>query len=892
MTTPGRPDRPIWRDAKAEADEELAFHLEMRERDFRERGMTPEAAREAARRRFGNIDSISTQVRAIDDESARQKQRINMWTDVTQDVTYALRGLRQAPGFAAVAVLTLALGIGANTAIFSIINAALLRPLPFFDPASVVFLWNTRSSTGEPEPIGPGRMIDFRTQVTSFSGFAGISHLSFTFTGEGDPERIQGSSVSSSFFDVLGVHPVVGDTFHAAVADPTAVVLSHRLWARRFNQDRSIVGRTITLNGRVRTVVAVMPRDFVWPMITARPSPGDAGPELWVPGGPGDIPRPAMNEDADVTNNRNAGYLRAVARLKPGVTFDQARAEVASVGARLSQTHAEDDGRGATLVRIRDQFSGGVRRPLLVLAGAVAFVLAIACANVTSLLLGRAATRRREIAVRRALGASGRRIARQLLTESLVLATAGAAVGVVLAWSASSWLLALAPSDMAVMTRLVDARVLAFSLVMTAIVGIAFGTVPAVEFSRSALTPALAEGSTRSSGSRRTRRIRDALVATEIAVALVLLTGSILLVRSFLALTRVDTGIATHNLLTFDVTLAGDRGAYQAKQVAFYSAMLDRLRTVPGVTAAGAAVTLPIGGDDFGTGYLVEGQPAPRTGQTPHAGYQIVMPGYFDAMGIPLRAGRDFRASDDRRAPAVVLVNETLARQQWPDADPIGRRVRFDDAADWMTVVGVVGDIRHLGPSVPPRPELYQAVLQRSLPFMAFVVRTEADPYAVLPSIRRAIGELDPDMPLAQVRTMDEHIARALSRPKFLSVLVTGFGAAAVVLAVIGIYGMMAWSVAQRRQEIAIRIALGAKADALMGLVLRKGLLLAGVGICAGLVLARAASRVLIGMLFGIEPTDPAAFLLTAAVVALVALTACYIPARRALHVDPASLLR
>jgi putative ABC transport system permease protein len=888
----GRPERRIWRDTKNDADDEIAFHLEMRARDFQERGLTTDQAHEQARRRFGNIDTITTLVRRIDDESARQKRRTGMWTDFRQDISYALRGLRRAPGFTAIAILTLALGIGANAAIFSLINAVLIRPLPFPDPDRIVFLWNTRGGTSTPEPIGPGRMMDFRSQATSFSAFAAISHMSFTMSGHGDPEQIPGSSVSSPFFDVLGMRPLLGDTFHDGHADPNAVVLSHRLWMRRFDGDPTVVGRSVTLNQRARTIVAVMPREFVWPMITSRPSPADTGPELWIPGGPGDIPRPATDEDADVRAYRNAGYLRTVARLKPGVTLSQANAEVASIATRLSRTYAEDDGRGATLVGIREQFAGSVRRPLLVLAGAVGFVLAIACANIASLLLGRAADRRREIAVRRALGAGTGRIVRQLLTEAVVLSAAGAVAGLTLAWWLSSSLITVAPADMAGMVTLLDPRVLGFTLVVACAVGLAFGAAPALEVSRGALAPVLTDGGTRTSGSRGTTRVRDVLVTIEIAVALVLLSGSALLVRSFVRLTRVDTGMATHNLLTFDVSLTGDRGAYQEKQVAFYAAMLERLRAVPGVSAAGAAVTLPIGGDDFGTQYRVEGKPVAPEGRTPQAGYQIVMPGYFAAMGIPLRAGRDFRMSDDRKAPPVALVNESFAQREWPGGDAVGRRIRFDDSAEWMTVVGVVGDIRHLGPSVPPRAELYQSVTQRSFPFIAVVVRTNADPYGVMPSIRRAIGELDPQIPLAHAKTMDEHLAHALSRPKFLSALVTAFGAVAVTLAVIGIYGMMAWSVAQRRKEIAVRVALGARNREVLGLVLRKALLLTTIGVVAGLAAARAASGVLNGLLFGVEATDAIAFGVTTAIIALVALAASYWPARQALRVNPVTLLR
>jgi predicted permease len=531
-----------------------------------------------------------------------------------------------------------------------------------------------------------------------------------------------------------------------------------------------------------------------------------------------------------------------------------------------------------------------MERPLLVLAGAVAFVLAIACANVASLVLGRGAARRRELALRRAIGASRLRIFRQLLTESLVLAFAGAVVGLLFAWWASQSLLGLAPADFAGVGAALDLRVLLFTLAIAVVVGIAFGVVPAMQLSRDSLTDALGEGGSRSSGSGRSRRTRDLLVVAEIAVALVLLVGSTLLVRSLIALTRVDTGIDTRNLLTFDISLTGPRAEYQARQVQFYADVLDRLRAVPGVRAAGAAVTLPIGGDDFGTGYVIDGRPKPK--QALRAGYQIVMPGYFQAMGIPVKAGRDVRFSDTRDAAPIVLVNETLAREQWPNEDPVGRRVRFDDDGAWMTIVGVVADIRHLGPSSPPRPEIYQAVTQRSFPFIAFVVRTEGDPYALAPSIRRAIATIDPDLPLSNVRTMDEHIARALSRPAFLSTLVSAFGGLAVLLALVGVYGMMSWSVAERRREIAIRMALGASRPGMLAMVFRRAIVLAALGIAGGLVIAPLAAQVLTGLLYGIRPTDPISLAGTAAALALVAALAAIIPAIRASRIEPAGLMK
>jgi putative ABC transport system permease protein len=580
--------------------------------------------------------------------------------------------------------------------------------------------------------------------------------------------------------------------------------------------------------------------------------------------------------------------------LKPGVTVAQANAELASVGARISADHPEDGGRTAMVRAIRDQFFGPVERPLFVFAGVVTLVLAIACANVAGLLLGRGSARRRDLALRRALGATRARLIRQLLTEATVLSCAGAAAGLVLAWWASASLAAMAPSDFIGDQPLpIDVRVLAFALGVSILCGLAFGAVPALQLSRQALAGTLSEGSVRATGSRRSGRTRDLLVAAEIAVAVVLLVGSMLFVRSFLHLTRVDVGLETRNLLTFDVSLTGERAADQARQAQFYQALQERLSRVPGVHAVGAAVTLPIGGDDFGTSFLPEGTAPSAPGHERRGGYQVVMPGYFAAMGIPLRAGRDVRPTDRRDSEPVVLVNERLAREAWPGQDPIGKRLRFGSGGDaWWRVIGVVGDIRHLGPAAEPRPEIYQTVSQRSFPFMAFVVRTELDPMALAPSIRRAVSDLDPALPLGGLRTMEQHVQRALSKPRFFSTLVMAFGALAVTLAVIGIYAMMAWAVSERRQEFAIRLALGAPGSSVVAMVLRHALILTGSGVAAGLVAAWTAGGVVAGMLYGIQPANGAVFVLTAIAVAGVALAACYVPARRALRVDPVRLLR
>jgi predicted permease len=888
-----RPERPVWRpDVQQDVDDELAFHLEMRAREYAGRGVSEADARAAAARRFGDLGAVAASCAQIDRQFYQEQRRARMLTDARQDVVHAARSLRNHPGFTLVTVLTLALGIGATTAIFSVINAVLLRPLPFPDTDRLVFLWSLNGDRRE--PLTPGRLVDFREQMTSAAAIAGISQIPLNLTGSGDPERLAGSSVSSAFFDVLGVPPLLGKTFQSGDASERAVVLSHALWVRRFGSDPAIVGRTITINGRTRDVVAVMPPSFEWPTVTATGSPS-GGPELWIPGTSRDIPRtPTDREDLDLSLDRGAGYLRAVARLKPGVTVEQARQEAAAISGRLAQQYpASDGGRSATVRPLREQFFGMVRTPLLILLGAVAFVLAIVCANVASLLLGRATGRRKEIALRMALGASRGRVVRQLLTEALVLAMAGGGCGLLLAWWGRAWLGASVPPDIMKMGAPgLDGVTLVFAAGIAVLTGVIFGIVPAWQISRTAVNADLAEGTTRASSGPRGGRTRDLLVAVQICVALVLLVGAALLLQSFVTLTRVDTGIDTRNLLTFDVFLSGDRAGYQAKQIAFYDEMLARIRGLPGVTAAGAAVTLPIGGDDFGAPITIEGQPLPPEGHEPQVGFQVVTPGYFATMGIPVLAGRDFHQSDRRGSQPVVMVNETLARQQWPGVDPLGRRMRIGRSGDWMTVVGLVGDIRHFGPAAPPRPEFYQPNAQQSFSFMAFVVRTAADPSGSVQAIRAAVASLDPSLPISGVAEMDEHLANALARPRFMATLTAAFGALALALAVVGVYGVMAYSVSQRTQEIAIRMALGARRGDVVQMVLAKAARLASFGVVAGLVAAAAMSRVLGGLLFGVTATDAATFAAAALVLLAVALLAAALPAFRASRISGAAILR
>jgi putative ABC transport system permease protein len=815
-----------------------------------------------------------------------------MWGDLRQDLAYAARTLFKNGWFAVTAVLTLALGIGANTAIFSVINGVLLRPQPYREPGRLAFLWTTGQGSAR-EPLTPGRLVDFREQLTAASAVAGISQYSFNLTGSGEPERLAGSSVSSSFFDILGTPPLLGDVFHADRADDDAVVLSYGLWMRRFGGDRSIVGRQLVLNGVARTVVAVMPAAFDWPVVTATPS-HLPGPQLWIPGTVRDIPRTPVDQP-DLAANRTAGYVRAVLRLRDGATLEQAQQEAQAIAARLAQQYpVEDGGRGATLVPLTTQFVGHLRQPMLILFGAVGFVLAIACANIASLLLGRGAARRREFAVRAALGASRARVVRQLLTESIVLALAGAAIGVVVASWSVRWLMRISPGDLpGIESVALDGRVMLFTGLLSLATGVICGLAPALHASAGTINADLGETSGRGSEGRRSRRTRDVLVALEIAVALVLLVGAGLLLRSFSSLSRVDTGIRTANLLTFNMALTGERAASPQAQRAFYDAALRALAVLPGVETAGAAVTLPIGGDDFASGVAIEGTPPARPGQQPRAGFQIVTPGYFRTMGIRVVEGRDVAESDTASAQPVVLVNETFVRQHWPGVEPLGRRIRVGgDTSPWLTVAGVVSDVRHLGPATPPRPEFYQPYTQRSFSSMAFVVRTRSAPTAVVPSIRAAIAGLDAAQPISGVSTMDEHIATALSRPRFMSTLVACFGFLALVLSTVGVYGVMAFSVAQRTREIAIRTALGASRRDVLSLVLSKAASLAVSGVVVGVVISASVSRALRGLLFGVTAADPATYAGVIAVLSTVALLAAALPAWRAMRIPGAQALK
>lgn len=810
-------------------------------------------------------------------------------TGLASDFRMAWRQHASRPSTTLSAIATIALAIGVNTALFSVLEGVLLKPLPVPHADRVVFVWDIRA--GHPAPLAPGRALDLWHRTHAFADAALLGHRSMTITGLGPAERWSGASVSASFFDVLGTPPVVGKTFRAADAGRNLVVLSYRLWQQRFGGDPGIVGRSIVMNGTARTVVAVMPADFYWPIVAPQPAPVD-GPAFWATAPESGVPDAPLRSP-DVTTNRTSGFIRMVARLRPGVTTGAADAELASVAAALGRQYpATDGGRGARVQTLDDQLLGNVRQPLLFLVLASAVVVLLACVNVASLLVMRLPLRGREMAVRVALGAGRIRLVRQLLVEGLTLAAAGGLAGVLLARASLRAIIALAPANVGRLGGVgLDGTVLAVSALAVGLSGLALGLLPAAIVWRA--RPAL---ELRAAGvALGTRpRLRQTLVAVEVALAVALVAGAALFGESLLRLRRVDVGFDTHRLLTFGVSLTGDRAEAPAKQVAFYQEMLQAVRGLPGVVAAGGAVTLPVGGDSFATPIFAEGQPVPPPGQERHVGFQVVGAHWFETLGFRLLRGREFTPDDHRRDRPVAIVNQTLATLLWPGQDPIGRHVRANRSGSgpWLTVVGLVSDIRHLGPALPPRPELYEPYYQNSFSFLEVAVRTAGDPLLLVKPIRAAVARIDPAQPISGVRTMQDALDETYGSERFLSALTLTFGSLALVLAVLGVYGVAGWSTAQRTREFGLRTALGATRRVVSILVLRQTLAPVAWGAAGGTLAAVALSRTVHSLLFGISPGDPVSYLMAGGVVLFFAVVASWIPARRAARVDPVAALR
>ena len=816
-------------------------------------------------------------------------------TDLIDDLRYALRMLRKNPGFAAVALLTLALGIGANTAIFSVIDAVLLNRLPYHDPSRLVMVWEQNPQRGWFHNIvSAANFKDWRSQNDVFTGMAAIHEWNFDISGNGQPVEVEGEQVTANYFTVLGVRPALGRTFTPDEDQPgraTVVVLSDGLWKRRYGGDPALVGHDITINRQQFTVIGIMPPGFYFT------TPFGDRAEVWFAGL--DLTTPA---------DRTWHDFLAIARLKPAVTTEQAQTEMDAIALRLGKHYPEQSGWGVQLIGLHDELVGSTRPALMILLAAVGVVLLIACANLEALQLARVAVREREIAVRSALGAGRGRVVRQLITENLLLAVAGGGLGLLLASWGVSFLVALAPQDTPGLASAgVNWGVLGFTLAVSLAAGIAFGLVPALTAARVDLNQTLKESGRSSTEGTRTRRRLGLLVSWELALALVLLVGAGLLIKTFVALSRVDMGVDPHNVITMNVSLLGPRYAERSRQADFFRQMLQKIESLPGVESAAVidAGGLPPDGGN-GDSFLVVGRPVPSLNKFPDAVNRVISPDYFRTMGISLVRGRYFTPADNDEAPRVAIVNERLARDFWPGRDPIGGQLTFPGIEKLtlpnggkkeptrFTIVGVVKDVKNRGLQVPADQEIYVLYNQEPVYYMprTLVVKTLVEPTSIVSAIRDQVTALDPDQPIADVATMDQVVAQSRAGNRFPMVLLGLFAALALVLAAVGTYGVMSYGVSQRMHEIGIRMALGAEYSHVRRLVMRRGLALAAWGIVMGLIAALSLTWLMSRLLFGVHPTDPLTFGVGIAVLLGAALLGTYVPARRATRVDPMVALR
>ena len=806
-----------------------------------------------------------------------------------QDIRFGLRMLLKSPSVSIVATIALALGIGANTAIFSVVNAVLLLPLPFPNSDSLVALFETDLQRGmQRGSHSYPNFFDLRSQNTVLERASCYHSSDYIMTGRGEPARLQGAVVTSDLFPLLGVAPMLGRTFLPDDDKPSetgrVVVLSQSLFQKRFNSDPSILNQTITLSGVTFTVVGVMPAGFEFPI-------QNDPVELWTT-----IAGDAAGKQP-VTAQRGAHFLQVVGRLKPGVSVDQAQAEFTAIAARLEQQYPDTNTHRS--LRVDSALSalvGDVRPTLLILLGAVACVLLIACANVANLLLARATSRHKEMAIRTALGASRMRVIRQLLTESVLLSLLGGAVGLLLAVWWSDLLIALGKEDIPRAIQVgIDWRVLGFTLGVSLLTGLVFGLAPAFHSSKRELVDSLKEGGRGTSEGARRNKVRSVLVVTELAIAVVLLVGAGLLMKSLWRLQKVNSGLAPENVLTFNLGLP-EKYNWE-KQAQFFVDLKARLESTPGVQSASSILPLPLSGDRFSISFQIDGRPvAPK--DEPSGDFFAAGVGYFKTMGIPIIKGRDFDDRDRHGSTPVVIITETLARQFFPNEDPIGKRIKpgintiEDEKSPWRDIIGIAADVRNRALNSPPKPAYY--VPQTQVPFDAaiMVIKTTGEPHSLVSAATKQVAALDQDLPLYGVKSMDEYLSSSVAAPRFSTTLLSIFAAVALVLTVVGLYGVMSYSVAQRTNEIGIRLALGAQSRDVLLMIVKQGGMLILLGLVIGLVGAFALTRLIASLLFGVTAKDPITFAAVAVLLAIVALLACYVPALRATKVDPMDALR